>query len=172
MAGRLIRSSGAKRAVAWSNILTSMSVVANSGSKTLGTSIGLSLFGGDTLIRTRGWASFHFDPTSIADSFNVGIALGLYSDDAFAAGAASMPGPLSDAGYDWIFHTTRIFGPTFTATEDGTNILHNVWLDVDSKAMRKVKPNQTLAWISEGAIISGGGSFDCSVSTRHLFKFG
>jgi len=172
MARRFQGTRAPQRQFVWSNILTSISLVANSGSKAVGTGVGLTSAGGLTLIRTRGWASFHFDPASIADSLQVGIGLGIYSSDAFGAGAASMPGPISDADYDWVYHTTFVLGPTFTATEDGTNILHNLWTEVDFKAMRKMKPNQTLGWIAESLVLSGGGSVDLSVSARHLFKLG
>ncbi len=166
--------SAPQRQFVWSDILTSMSVEALLGAptKSVGTNLGVGIGGGVTLIRTRGWASFHFDPTSIADTFNVGIGLGVYSSDAFTIGATAMPGPLTDADYDWIFHTTLVFGPAFSATEDGTNIRNNHWLEVDSKAMRKIKPNQTIGWIAEGDVLSGGGTVDLSVSTRYLFKLG
>ncbi len=167
-----IAGARSQRQFVWSNIVSSMIVTAAASGKAVGTNVGLSSAGGLTLIRTRGWLGIHLDPTTIADALQVGVGLGVFSSDAFAAGGGSMPGPLTEVDYDWVFHTVRVMGPSFTATEDGTNILHNVWVDVDSKAMRKLKPNQVLGWIAEVTILSGGGSIDLGVSARHLFKLG
>ncbi len=160
-----------KRAVTWSSIITRMNATAVGGAKVTGTGIGLSVGLSATLIRSRGLVQVHFDPTSIGDVFLFGIGLAIYSSDAFATGQAAMPGPLSDAGYDWIWYQTMLFGPAFAAAETGTNIVENMWIDLDSKAMRKRKDAQTLGWICEGNIISGGGSVDIGLSCRHLFKF-
>lgn len=159
------------RQALWSDILTEMAGVAIAG-KTLGSqsSFGLAVAESITLIRSRGTAFIHFDPASIADSLAVGLGLGIVTSDAFAIGQTAMPGPLSDAGWDWVWIKELIMGPTFTATEDGTNIGHNLWVDIDSKAMRKMKDNQVLAFVAEIQVVSGGGTVDIGATCRHLFK--
>ena len=172
MANRAPIRTRSTRQFVWSNIISSLITTSLGTGKAVGTSIGVASGGGVTLIRTRGNLSLHLDPTAIGDATQVGVGLGLYTSDAFAAGAASMPGPLTEVDYDWIFHTVLVLGPSFTATEDGTNILHNLWVEVDSKAMRKLKPNQVLGWIVEGAFLAGSGVVDIGISARHLFKLG
>ena len=63
-----------------------------------------------------------------------------------------------------------MLGPAVSATESETSIMQNLWIEIDSKAMRKMKPNQTLGWIVEASVRSGGGSVDWGLSCRHLFK--
>ncbi len=113
----------------------------------------------------------HFDPTAIDDVFTVGIGLAVFNSDAFGQGAASLPGPLTDADYDWIYHRLVQF-TVHTATESDDSIMQNVQIEVDSKAMRKIKPNQSIGWMVEGLIVSGGGTFDGAIVARHLFKLG
>jgi len=168
------RTSAPQRQFVWSDILVRGAGATNGAAKTTGgvEALGVSIGGGVTLIRSRGTAIVHFDPTSIGDLMMVGLGLGVYSSDAFAVGSTAMPGPLSDADYDWIWHQVFTFGPAFSATEDGNDIGENLVIEVDSKAMRKIKPNQAIGWIAEGDILSGGGTFDFSVVSRMLFKLG
>ncbi len=172
MARAFVRRAGPQRQFVWSEIVISAFSIALGTAKVAGTGLGVSTGGGITLMRTRGRASVHFDPTSAGDVVQYGIGLGVFTSDAFAAGSASLPGPLTDIDYDWIWHTVGMMGPSFTATEDGTNILHNLWIELDSKAMRKLKPNQTVGFMLEGSIKNGGGTLDLSVAARQLFKLG
>ena len=163
-----------QRQFVWSDIITHLSLVGISAAKVAaGTSaLGVATGGGITLIRTRGNLSVHFDPTTVADVVDLGIGLGIFSSDAFATGQAAMPGPLSDADYDWVYHNVFVIPPASTNTETETSLNQNMNVVVDSKAMRKMKPNQTLGWIAEASVLNGGGSWDLGVSARHLFKLG
>ena len=164
-------AAGARRLNLWSNILSDAQRAVLTAGKSAGTiATGVQIGESLTLVRTRGQLAIHFDPTSIADVVQVGVGLGVYASDAFAAGAASMPGPLSDAGWDWVYHKLFMFGPAFTATETGDSIVDNIQMEVDSKAMRKLKDNQVLGWMFELIVISGGGTVDIAVTARHLFK--
>jgi len=165
------RGKGPLRQFIWSDILTRLAAVSISGKIASGLgALGVATAGGITLIRTRGRVLYHFDPANISDVVMVALGLGIFSSDAFAAGAVSMPGPITDADYDWVWHNAIVFGPSFEAAESNTSIVGNVNIEVDSKAMRKMKPSQTLGWIAEVSIISGGGTVDLSVVARHLFK--
>ena len=174
MANRVIRPVRrlTKPPVTWSSILTHAAGIALGAGKStgpvsaLGVSIGLS----GTLLRTRGQLFVHFDPTTGTDTIQIGIGLGLFSTDAFTAGAASLPGPLTDAGYDWVYHRLVLFPPAFTATESDQSLLQNIQIEIDSKAMRKQKDAQTLGWMIEMIILSGGGTFDFGLTARHLYK--
>ena len=63
-----------------------------------------------------------------------------------------------------------VFGPTFTATESDQSLLANLQIEIDTKAMRKQKDAQTLGWMIEMIILSGGGTYDFGLSARHLYK--
>ena len=162
---------GPQRSFIWSDILVDSFVVGLGSAKVAGTATGL-IVSGVTLIRTRGHLNVHFDPASIGDVIQVAVGLGIYSSDAFAVGSTALPGPITDADYDWIWHNVMTMGPAFSATETGVDILSNKWVEVDSKAMRKLKPNQTVGWMLEALVLSGGGTVDIAVAARQLFKLG
>ena len=174
MARRVVTHQRSQRQFIWSDVLTHLAAVAFTVKIAAGaSSTGLETGGGLTLIRTRGMYSFHFDPTSIADVVQWGLGLGVFTSDAFTIGVTAMPGPLTDADYDWIYYKTGVFGPASSGTESEDSLTQNTgYLEVDSKAMRKLKPNQTLGWVAEGIVLSGGGTLDMNVSARHLFKLG
>ena len=161
------------RVPVWANVLTELASVTIGAAKSGGglTGVGVSTIG-STLIRTRGRALIHFDPTTIADTFQVGIGLGLFNSDAFAVGVTALPGPISDAGFSWVYHDLVTFGPASTATESNEALTQNIQIEIDSKSMRKFRDNQTLGWVTEGNIMNGGGTFDISLSARHLFLLG
>ena len=163
-----------QRQFIWSDIFTRLSAVAVAGVKVAAgvSAVGLTTGGGLTLIRTRGRLTAHFDSTSISDVVLCAVGLGVYSSDAFAIGQTAMPGPISDGDYDWIYHHIWTFGPSVAAAESEVAITENINIEVDSKVMRKIKPNQTIGWITESLTLSGGGSMDMSVVARHLFKLG
>ena len=117
-----------QRQYIWSDVQTHLAAVTMGFAKNAAglTALGVQTGGGLTLIRARGQAMIHFDPTTIADVFQVGIGLGVYSSDAFGIGQTAMPGPLSDADYDWIYHRVMIFGPASTATESEVSLMQNL----------------------------------------------
>ena len=171
---RRVATRAPQRQFVWSDILTRL--MANTFiTKTISgvSAIGLQTAGGLTLIRSRGMFNVHFDPTSTADTVHVGLGLMLITNDAFAIGSTAAPGPISDADYDWIWYHVLQMGPAWTATESGNDLQQNTgYMEIDSKAMRKMKPNQTLCFAAEGLVINGGGTIDVTLTARHLFKLG
>ena len=78
----------------------------------------------------------------------VGCGLAVVSTDAVTAGAASMPEPLSDIGYPWLFwavHPLRFD----TTTVDVSAAVASVRHSFDVKSMRRVKASESLVWIAE-----------------------
>ncbi len=119
-----------------------------------------------TVVRTRGVVSVRADIPLAADQSFVGaFGVAIVSDRAFAAGAASIPGPFDDAGWDGWF-VWGSFGDTYEFS-DATGIL-SVSKDhiVDSKAMRKVTDDETIVFMAE----SQSGAFDINMPLRMLLK--
>jgi len=118
-----------------------------------------------TIVRTRGILSvvpFAFT----ADLNHTGaLGIGIVTDRAFAAGAASIPGPFTDSGWDgWL--ATQFFSFRFEVISgDGV-----VWLpytvEVDSKAMRKVTDDETVVVMYESFL----GAVNVDAPIRQLFK--
>jgi len=126
---------------------------------------------GTTIVRTRG--GFSVIPASRDVDLEVigAIGMGIVSAQAFIAGAASIPGPFSDADWSgWLYWSP--FQYLFESTTDiGRLILGTTGAGaevIDSKAMRKVQANEVLVVMVE----SQAGAFLASINFRMLLKLG
>ncbi len=72
------------------------------------------------------------------------MALGIFSTDAFAAGA--VPEPIEEAEYPWLYHKVHqvVFFSNSSTTAPGGSWLRQSF---DVRSMRKVGPRETLAWV-------------------------
>ena len=77
----------------------------------------------------------------------VTIGLGITSSDAFVNGAGSMPDPAGDPGYPWLYWSDSWLLAEVAAAEHDTEGSAVYRMQVDTKAMRKVKPAETLSWV-------------------------
>ena len=156
---------GPQRQFIWSDVLLQASGTVAAGAKSTGSLSALGMFAsGVTLIRTRGRVVATMITGAISDVTQYGIAIGIFSSDAFAAGVASLPGPLMDADYDWLWYLTGAFGPSLAGTEDERSMMTTISLELDSKAMRKLKPNQMVGFVAEAVAFNGAVGIDFSVS--------
>ncbi len=92
-----------------------------------------------------------------ADELSLGaFGMGIVSDDAFAAGAASIPGPFTDDTAElWLVHQ-YVYQRVLFDTAVGSSVVgHDVTWEIDSKAMRKFTDEQKLVLMAE----NGNGSF-------------
>ena len=85
--------------------------------------------------------------------------------EAFTAGVASVPEPFSDADWGgwlmWRSFSYRVF------VNDATGLNFPNWnLEIDSKAMRRVLPNETIVIVAE----SQAGAFSIAAPLRVLLK--
>ena len=171
---RLSQSRGARRQTEWalgpdtnSNVLT---MTANT--KELFT-LGSEALESFTVVRLRGTIALWLDlVTAIGDGFgSVGVGIGIATADAFAQGTAALAGPLSDADWGgWLVH--RMLGPLIGAstTELTTAPMEAVRLEIDSKAMRKMSPNEVLFGIVETAGEVGTAQLRFAAASRVLVK--
>ena len=149
------RSKAPKRQVIWVGTAAQGDVAIGSG-----LSVIMSSFAPDdlgilkaTVVRVRG--IIQVIPTFGVDGDYAGaFGLGVVSDEAFVAGAGSIPRPFDDDDWSgWLVHGYYA-GHVEFASGVG-ELMTNVSLEIDSKAMRKVGPGQTLVWMvesSEGAV--------------------
>ncbi len=101
-----------------------------------------------TIVRTRGVLSIGATGTG-ADATPIGaLGMGIVSDQAFAAGAASIPGPWTDQDWEgWFVWIPWAF--KFEVTTDVGRLLSTVQIEINSKAMRKVGANETVVMMME-----------------------
>jgi len=124
-----------------------------------------------TLRRLRGEILYTLTSVAAAtDEVRMTSGIAVVSADAFVLGITAMPDPLEDAGYPWVWWDTVNFNPEIAAPEgvDGVGSVRRV---VDSKAMRKMKPDETLAWIVEFSGESGTVVAAAMASSRMLVSF-
>ena len=94
--------------------------------------------------------------------------MAVVSDQAVAAGIASIPGPFSEAFWDgWFVWRSFTWDYDFKdATGAQVTTIGSAVFEVDSKAMRKVSENETIVIVAE----SQSGAFGISTPLRVLLK--
>ena len=114
---------------------------------------------GEVVRRTRGVLQVNSDQGSLLEMQQGALGAIVVNDRAIAAGAASIPGPLTDQDDDgwllWVPVNHISGGPIGAAV---TNIIAPS-IDFDSKAMRKVEEGFSIAFMYEtftpgGAVVS------------------
>ena len=123
-----------------------------------------------TLVRIRGNLTFWLEVVgSIGDGFTrVYAGIGVANSEAFTAGSASLPGPLSDpewGGWMWYEALGPIIGLSVTEA-DNTGPLSQVRVPIDTKAMRKLEANQTIFGMVQTATEVGVATLNFQMSTR------
>jgi len=133
------------------------------------TTIGVLFTAKTTIIRLRGSAFVSLDPGAIADSMFVALGMIVVKADAFSTGGAtSMPDPMNDFQAPWLYHKIFSLGPSLAATPAADEIGANQRDEIDVKAMRKVDPEDALAFIWNGQILAGSPTFDGQAIARLL----
>ena len=123
-----------------------------------------------TIIRLRGWFDFYLESASaVGSGFSGAAGIGIVSTDAFAAGA--VPDPNEDLDWPWIWHTFFDVRSITATIADGSNAVAAVQrIEIDSKAMRKQNPAETLFGATETIAESGTATARLFARTRVLDK--
>jgi len=166
--GRIIR--GPKRATAWGQTdLTTTAVAA--GAKVLMarfTAATLLAFApSGTVVRERGSFLFTSDQIAADELYQGAVGFARVSEIAAAAGAASIPGPVTDAGWDGWYGWYPVLGHLGRATDIGFAEV-GYRQEIDVKAMRKFGVDDSLVIMAENA--SGSTGFNVLAQIRTLFK--
>jgi len=157
-----------KRLTEWSGILLRSEVQGLAGTQSLGdSSQRAEATATNTLIRLRGTLYGHMVPDAASASMVVGCGLILASEDAFTAGAASVPSPIDDLDSPWIWNQVMVFGPS-VGTEVVNEMGVNFRAEIDNKAQRRVKPNESLGFVWDSITTAGSPQFDGNVAARFL----
>jgi len=112
----------------------------------------------ETLIRAVGLLSVQSDQVAAAERPFGAIGLAVVSDQAFAIGVTAVPTPYTDAASDlWAMHAYWAAPMAFGDATGFANIATEVRFD--SKAMRKISPDQTLVLVVENGNTAHGCFF-------------
>ncbi len=130
----------------------------------------VTLANAGTIMRCRGEVVASVDGPADGDKVGIGVGLIVVNDDAVAAGAAAVPSPLNDLDAEWIWH-----GFLLLQIQAGTGVGASLnvggvvdRLTCDSKAMRRFKQNQVLAFAMHTVGISGTAASDITFGFRTL----
>ena len=166
-----VRTPTSRRAVSWGVGPQAPAQSLTATGQALWTS-GITLLGDQkaTIVRIRGQIEMYLTVASaVGDGFRGAFGLALVTAQAFAAGAGSIPGPVSESQFDgWMWH--QFFSlHTQVATLGNPDVVH-VQIPIDTKAMRKwVADDQLLVGMVEVVEI-GTASLTFHVDSRVLVK--
>jgi len=130
-----------------------------------------SLLDGQTIVRLRGELQARL---TSADAVNSGLenAIGFcrVTEEAFNAGVASVPSPITDADWDgWMYHRYFTLKASAAADLTGPSSGVAIRLEIDSKAMRKLALSDVLVAVVE-SVESGTAVEQMDLRTRVLLK--
>ena len=118
-----------------------------------------------TIVRTRGRVSWKPTVTSATLTVVGAYGVAVVTDAAFVAGAGSVPGPFTEAGWDGWF-AWGAFSFEIDVASSASKLMLESHDIVDSKGMRKVTTDETVVLVAESQI----GAFDISMPLRLLAK--
>ncbi len=124
-----------------------------------------------TLVRCRGDVLVQMT-ASAATPGRVVITMGIIVVRATALAVPAVPSPLTRGDSDWIWWTAvglNISGGSVAApNSDGRSIVKRVM--IDSKAMRKIKPNEAIVFVMENIVLTSTQTVDVLGGLRLLLK--
>ena len=95
------------------------------------------------------------------------LGVGIVSSDALAVGATAMPDPAGEPDYPWLWWYPMLL--CSGVASDTVGLYPRGWnINVESKAMRKVGPRQSVVLLAEYVGISGTPDYDVGGSIRFL----
>jgi len=174
------RQSSPRRKVGWEQgpgKTTAQAAISTSSSVIVDAALSV-LLDGLTLVRTRGQLLLRLtSATSEGNGFQGAFGIGVATTAAVVAGAASVPTPITEQAWDgWLYWTpiilrsVGVMDGTAANDADSINAVSAVQrIDVDSKAMRKLKADDSIYAILE---VTEGGTANLAweFDSRMLFK--
>ena len=143
-------------------------VQAQGATKGLGqVSVGALVLEPQTLVRVRGSYMVHFIPDAGNSSMIVGLGLTIVDEQAFTAGPVSMPSPTDDLEQDWLWHRLFAFSPS-VGGEGATSLDQFIQGEIDGKAMRKLRIDDTIAFVWDAVLTAGTPVAEGTAAIRNL----
>ncbi len=159
-----------RRSPEWSGLMVRSVNEGQGTTQSLGSvvAVGIAALVNQTIVRLRGSVHVRFIPGAVDDAQVLGCGLMLVNSDAFVAGSASVPSPVEDLDAAWIWHHLFTLAPALEATgsDDSLALWHTI--EIDSKAQRKFKPNETLCFMWDSLQLAGTPTADGTAAIRTL----
>ena len=119
-----------------------------------------------TIVRTRGVVSVRITAYGLDVDVHGAFGIGIVSAEALAVGVTAMPTPLRDADWGGWF-VWRSFAFHWEFQSAAGERMASYEMEIDSKAMRKITPNEALVVVAESGSSQIIQLYD---GTRHLLK--
>jgi len=159
---------GSRKATDWSASAAQVGSVAIAAATKALLQTFVPIAGGETVIRTRGTFSVASDQFAASELQIGALGICIVSDIAAAAGAASIPGPATNADWGgWFVHQYFSRWLEF-ASAVGIEPNFGMSFEIDSKAMRKIDENDRLVVMVENS--TAGHGIEVMESFRFLTK--
>ena len=117
-----------------------------------------------TVLRCRGSLLISATPDAAADADVAAFGICVVSNEAAAAGGASLPGPINNPESDlWLWHTFVPLKSLAASAASDVALGLTCRVELDSKAMRKMPSDTSLVMVGEiltgemGAVVVSGG---------------
>ena len=153
-----------KRQTLWIGGALSLQQLAGStsGFAFLVTEAQFSNLGRPTVIRIRGRFHAQMDRSAevAEDKAVVTSGIAMVEARAAAAGIGSLPKPVTNSDFSWMWIGAHTLATPTTLTEDEGSMRFER-IDVDAKAMRKAQPSMALVLVTEVTSIAGVPDIEC-----------
>ena len=118
-----------------------------------------------TLMRLRGRIGAIIDGPTAGDAVCLPCGMIVGTEEQVATGITGFPNPGDDLDAEWVWHGFLVLlaGGTADDQAGGTDRL-----EIDSKAMRKMKQSQSLVFILTNEALSGTAAVDVALGVRGL----
>ncbi len=157
---------GPRRQTSWVGSADQSYVAVGAGASVLTQSVQLTgVADVSTVVRTRGQISITPQVFTADAEITGAWGMGIVSQQAFAAGAVSIPRPFTDNGWDGWFAWVP-FSFRYGFNDASGTLIESVELPIDSKGMRKVKSDDVIVVMAESQAIA----FRISGQFRMLVK--
>ena len=104
----------------------------------------------NTVLRSRGELVVQAVADAATDTAVMGLGIGVITTNSRIVGGTSVPGPITDIGWDgWLYHRFVGFEANPATSASNVAILLNRVVDIDSKAMRKLPEGSSVVLIAE-----------------------
>ncbi len=161
------RGSGRSRPVSWQTTAIQINATDLAQGTTAASTV-LSPGGASSVcLRTHGQLLFQLDVGAVDERAIIAWGLIVAPENALGVGVSALPHPFTDGEDDWYAHGYATLSSLAEAAVQADALFHRV--TIDSKAMRKLKPTEGVAFVMEVAqSVDGTGTFDVLGGLRSL----
>ncbi len=109
-----------------------------------------------TVLRMLGEYTLSFSGVDVLDDrVVIGLGIGVITGDAHAAGGGSVPDPVGELGFSWLFWAEHQLTKQIAARESGGDPMMALRRSYDIKTMRKVRPQEVVTQVFQYANQNG-----------------